>query len=91
LRNDATSHGNIDDLSTITGTVPQGIQTVQSEPTTNQGSSSNVSGVTRSINQVTLDDVGQAFNRRRINAYITGPRSSTSQREILAINVQSVV
>jgi hypothetical protein len=91
LRNDATSHGNIDDLSTITGTVPQGIQTVQSEPTTNQGSSTNVSGVTRSINQVTLDDVGQAFNRRRINAYITGPRSSTSQREILAINVQSVV
>ena len=81
LREDS---GNQDDVSTITGTVPQRIRTNNNPSQGNDNTS--VAGATRSIDQVTLDNVSQAFNRRRINAYVTVERSIAPRREILSVS-----
>jgi len=64
LRDEYGSGGNADDISTIT------------TPTTNAGSQASTgnngtSGSTRSINQLSLDNAGQAFNMRRLNVLET--------------------
>jgi hypothetical protein len=64
-------HG--DDVSTITGTVPQSqVQIVsgQNEP------NASIAGTTRSLNQISLDNVGQAFSRRQLNALMSGARKT---------------
>ena len=60
-----------DDVSTITGTAFQGTN----GGVTQSSQTASVSGNTRSIGQVSLDNVGQAFsNRRRLNAITSGTR-----------------
>jgi len=51
----------------------------------NNGSS--VSGVTRNIGQVTLDNVGHAFNRRRLNTYTTTNRRKTQSRNLSSVEL----
>jgi len=72
-------HGNydkdhVDDISTITTPTTNAGQSQAQGSTGNSGNSP--SRAMRSIGQVSLDEVGQAFNRRRINA-ITTLRKST--------------
>jgi hypothetical protein len=74
-------NGGQDDLSALTGPESQ----APSTPPTNANAS--VAGATRSINQVSLENASQAFNRRRLNTYTTGSRTAVvSNREIASIN-----
>jgi hypothetical protein len=58
-----------DDVSSITGTIPQG----QGQITNGQNNpNASLSGNTRSLNQVTLENIGQAFNRQCLNAIKSG-------------------
>jgi hypothetical protein len=60
-----------DDVSTITGTAFQGTN----GGVTQSSQTASVSGNTRSIGQVSLDNVGQAFSTRRgLNAITSGTR-----------------
>ena len=71
LREDA------DDVSALTNTVQPGSvngQQVSGQNVVNNIGGSNISGHTRTIGQVNLDEVSQAFNRRRLNAYMTTRR-----------------
>jgi hypothetical protein len=71
LREDA------DDISALTNTVQPGSVSGQQVSGQNMGNSSrgsNTSGLTRTIGQVNLDEVGQAFTRRHLNAYTTTRR-----------------
>jgi hypothetical protein len=63
LREDA------DDVSALTNTAASQQQATQG--TANSGNSG-TAGVTRSIGRVSLDNVGNAFSRRCLNAYKTG-------------------
>ncbi len=68
LREDA------DNVSALTNTIQLGLVNQNQQNGQNAGtnaSNASVSGVTRNIGQVTLENVGQAFNRRRLNAYVT--------------------
>lgn len=80
-----------DDISTLTGTVPQRVQTNANNQNKNQNgnSNANISGVTRSINQVSLDNASQAFSRRRLNVCRSGQRISRPNREISSIKQSS--
>jgi len=86
LREDSNNRGQNDDISTITGTVPQRIQADSSGSGQNNGHQSAIAGVTRSINQVSLDTASQAFNHRRLNAYTSGERIVMNRREIASIS-----
>lgn len=86
MRDELTNNAN-DDLSTITGTVPQRIQTDSAQNTNNSTGSNAITGVTRSINQVSLENASQAFTRRRLNAY-TSMRID-SHRGIASMNVDN--
>jgi hypothetical protein len=67
------SQNSQDDVSTITGTVPQAqVQMPEGQRSSNISTMSN----TRSINQVSLDHIGQAFSRRRLNAISSGIRKN---------------
>jgi hypothetical protein len=70
-----------DDISTITGTIQASAQ--NQSPQNNNGT--NISGVTRSIEQVTLDSASQAFNCRRINALVSTERLYVNRRENASI------
>jgi hypothetical protein len=87
-----------DDVSAVTGTiVPQNIHTVAqgtgpNASASNPTSNTSVLGI-RSNSQVSMDGVGNAFNRRRLNAIHTGARrlcreyataSTTKNNEILS-------
>jgi len=86
MRDELTNNAN-DDLSTITGTVPQCIQTDSAQNTNNSTGSNAITGVTRSINQVSPENASQAFTRRRLNAY-TSMRID-SHRGIASMNVDN--
>jgi hypothetical protein len=58
-----------DDISTITTPTTNAGQSQAQGSTGNNGNSP--SRATRSIGQLSLDEVGQAFNRRHINAITT--------------------
>ena len=85
MRNEANTQ---DDVSAITGTgVPQNISAIAqgaNQGTANTNSTTSVLGI-RSNSQVSLDGVGNAFNRRRLNAICTGPRITS--REYAPTNV----
>jgi hypothetical protein len=67
------SQNSQDDVSTITGTVPQvQVQMPEGQRSSNISTTSN----TRSINQVSLDNIGQAFSRRHLNAISSGIRKN---------------
>jgi hypothetical protein len=79
LREDATATQ--DDVSAITGTaVPQNINAViqgtNAGVAANPTSNTSVLGI-RSNSQVSMDGVGNAFNRRRLNAIYSGSRVPT--------------
>lgn len=64
-----------DDISTITGRVinAQAASSQNSQPPdSNVGA--NIAGSTRTASQISLDQVGNAFNRRRLNALISHER-----------------
>jgi len=79
LREDATATQ--DDVSAITGTaVPQNINAViqgtNAGVAANPTSNTSVLGI-RSNSQVSMDGVGNAFNRRCLNAIYSGSRVPT--------------
>jgi len=76
-------NANATHMSTITGTAVDNAS--QSNGNANNSNSS-VSGVTRSINQVSLDNVSRAFTCHRLNAYRTGTRTTVQRREISSLN-----
>jgi hypothetical protein len=86
MRDELTNNVN-EDLSTITGTVPQRIQTDPAQITNNSTGSNAINGVTRSINQVSLENASQAFTHCRLNAY-TSIRLD-SHRGIASMNVDN--
>jgi len=78
-----------DDTSTITGRVIN--TTGQNAPQQNVSQESNnqattSSGSTRSASQLSLDQAGNAFNRRRLNALITQNKRNVSRVSSLDIN-----
>ena len=83
LREEYSQH-QADDVSTITGTVPQRISAqVSSGNDNNTVNANSIAGVTRSIDQVNLDSAGQAFNRRRLNALYSSQRSFSTRRDCI--------
>jgi hypothetical protein len=80
-----------DDISTLTGTVPQQVQTNANNQNKKQNgnSNANISGVTWSINQVSLDNASQAFSCRRLNVCRSRQRISRPNREISSIKQSS--
>jgi hypothetical protein len=73
LREENSQNSQGDDISTVTGLVPQA-QIQMSDGQRNSNIST--TGNTRSINQVSLDNIGQAFSRRRLNAISSGIRKN---------------
>jgi len=85
LREEYSQH-QADDVSTITGTVPQRISAqVSSGNDNNTVNANSIAGVTRSIDKVNLDSAGQAFNHRQLNALYSSQCSFSARREIASI------